>query len=236
MNLFLACCASQADHVTAYRLDDDGTNAATFLQSWLQTVSPDRLRATYTTTGNTASSVALPASIVAAPGLVTLVEGLPVVCGFTINALPAVEDCSPINFGLYNFGGSGSVLLNAEISKTDGVTTGEIKAQSGTFPPSVTQFGVSYLGELVGAKIAIQATLASGSLAAKIWVNGTLLGTSTGISTNGGVIALMQILDGATSDPGGVIDISCVPTVAAGLDATYGTFTAGAVDMTGITI
>lgn len=222
-----------ATSAAGYMLDDDGTNAATFLQSWLETIAPDHLQAQYTATGSSASSVALPASITAAPGLVTLVEGVPVVCGFVINALPTTGTLNNFNVGLYNYGGSGSVLLNVEVSKDPGATTGEIKAQSGTYPPSVTQFGSSYFGELVGAKIAIQATLASGSLTAKAFYNGVLIGTSTGIATNGGVIALMQILDGATSTPGSVVDISCVPTVEAGLGTDFGAFDSGAVDMIG---
>lgn len=48
----------------------------------------------------------------------------------------------------------------------------------------------------------------------------------------GGVIAVLNVSDGTGT---GVIDISCVPD-AASLAVGYGAFTAGAKDMTGVTI
>lgn len=232
--MLLGCVASQtAGDVPAngYPLDDDGTNAASFGQSWLETIAPARLRAQYTTTGTTGPLVALPAVINAAPGLVTLTEGVPRVCGFKINALPTAGNLNEFYLAVYNLGGAGSVLVNAAVTKNNDATTGTIKGQSGTFPPSVADFGSTYTGSLIGAKIAIQVTLASGLLTAKLFVNGSILGTSTGIATDGGIIGLMQIIDGAGTAAGGVVDIECVPTISDGLDNSYGAFSENAIDM-----
>jgi hypothetical protein len=222
---------NRSTQTAGYKLDDDGTNTALFNEGWLETNSPSYNRAQYTLTGTPQTLVALPSTLDTAPGLVPLVEGVPLVCGFKINSVPTAGSLSECYFSLYNYGGSGSVLFNVSFGKSSDVTTGEIKAQAGTFPPSVSQFGTSYLGELVGAKIAIEATLTAGSLVARVFVNGTLIGTSTGIATDGGMFATMQVRDDTGSV--GLVDIECVPTVAAGLNGTYGTFATGAKDMIG---
>lgn len=208
-----------------YKLDDDGTNAALFGVALLPTIPQAYLRATYTLTATSQVLVATPASITASPGLVTLVADVPLVCGFTIHSVPSAGDIDAFLFQIYNYGGSGSVLFNALVTKDTGATTGTIQAQ----------FGTAYSGELTDAKVAFQLTLSGGDLSAKFFVNGTLLGTSTPIATDGGVFADLQIIDGATADPGGVIDIQCVPDAAA-LATGYGTFDAGAVDMVGTSL
>lgn len=213
-----------------YPLDDDGTVAADFGVVWLETDAPGYLRAQHTLTATSQTLIAFPASVIAAPGLVTLVEGVPLVCGFLINSVPSAGNIDNFRFQVYNYGGSGSVLFNASATKDSNATTGTISGEFGTFPPSVAAFGSAYTGSLIGAKVALQMTLASGSLSAKLFVNGTLLGTSTPIATNGGVFADILIGDGTGT---GVIDLSCVPTVAAGLDATWGAFDTGALDMAG---
>lgn len=232
MNLFLACCASQADPVTSYRLNDDGTNAATFGVVHLPTIAPAYTRATYTLTATSQTLIAFPASVTASPGIVTLVADTPLVCGFTIHSVPSAGDIGNIIFQIYNYQGAGSVLFNAVVTKDTDATTGTIQAQFGTFPPSVASFGTAYTGDLTDAKIAFELTLSGGDLSAKFFVNGTLLGTSTPIATDGGVFADLLISDGTGT---GVIDISCVPD-AASLATGYGTFSTGAVDMTGVTI
>lgn len=219
--------------VPTYKLDDDGANAATFGVVHLPTIPTAYTRATYELTATSQTLAALPASVTAAPGLVTLVEGVPLVCGFKIHSLPSAGDIDATRFfQIYNYGGSGSVLFNAYVTKDTGATTGTIHGEFGTFPPSTANFGSAYTGELAGVKIAFQLTLSGGSLSADLFVNGTLLGTSTPIATDGGVFADMQIADGVGT---GVIDISCVPD-AASLAVGYGTFDAGAVDMVGTSL
>jgi len=215
-----------------YMLNDDGTNAALFGVALLPTISPARNRATYTLTATSQTLIAFPASVTAAPGLVTLVADVPLVCGFTIHSVPSADDIDTFLFQIYNYGGSGSVLFNALVTKYTGATTGTIQGQFGTFPPSVASFGTAYTGDLTDAKIAFQLTLSGGSVSAKFFVNDVLLGTSTPIATDGGVFADLLINDGTGT---GVIDISCVPD-AASLATGYGTFDTGAVDMVGTVI
>ncbi len=215
-----------------YMLNDDGTNAAAFGYVLLPTIAPARLRATHTLTDTSQTLVATPASLTEAPGLVTLVEGVPLVCGFMIHSVPASGAINGFTFQLYNVGGSGSVLVHASVNKDTDATTGTIRGASGTFPPSVANFGIAFAGELIGAKVSIQLTLASGELSGRLFVNGTLIGTSTPIATDGGVVAVLNVSDGEGT---GVLDISCVPD-AASLATGYGTFDTGAVDMVGAVI
>lgn len=215
--------------VPTYKLDDDGTNAAAFGYVLLPTIAPARNRATYTLTATSQALVATPASLTEAPGLVTLVEGVPLVCGFTIHSVPESGTINDFYFQLYNVGGSGSVLVHATVNKDADATTGTIQGASGTYPPSVSNFGSAFTGELTGAKVAIQLTLSSGNLSGKLFVNGTLIGTSTPIATDGGVIAILNVSDGEGT---GVIDIQCVPD-AASLAVGYGTFDAGAKNLLG---
>lgn len=220
--------------VPTYKLDDDGTNAALFSVVHLPAIAPAYMRVAYELTATSQTLIAFPASVTAAPGLVTLVADVPLVCGFLINSIPTAGDIDAFYFQLYNYLGAGSVLINAAVQKDTGATTGTITAQSGTFPPSVSGFGTPYSGELVGTKVAVEMILTAGVLTATMFVNGSAIGTSVGIATDGGVFADLQIADGTGA--GGVMDISIVPTVASGLDATYGTFTAGAVDMVGASL
>lgn len=212
-----------------YKLDDDGTNAALFGVALLPTASPARRRAAYTLTATNQILVAMPASIVAAPGLAPLADGVPRVCGFKIRSVPAAGSIGDIIFQVYNYGGAGSVLVNANVTKDDGATTGTIQGQAGTYPPSVASFGSAFTGQLVGAKVAVEMLLAAGNLSAKLWVNGALLGASASIATDGGVFADLYVQDGAGA--GGLVDIEAIPGAQDGLDATYGTFSAGAVGM-----
>lgn len=214
-----------------YMLNDDGTNAATFGVVHLPTTAPAYIRATYTLTATSQALSALPASIVAAPGLVTLVEGVPLVCGLICHSVPISGDVDTFGITLYNIDGLDPVAASVVFRNvTDGA--GVVEGSFGVSDPGPIDFPTTYVGAVAGVKVAIQLTLSGGDLTMKLFINGAYCGESAPIATTGGVIAFITIADGSGS---GVVDIECVP-LAAALATGYGTFSTGAVDMVGTVI
>lgn len=214
---------------SGYKLNDDGTNAAEFGAAFLPTISPARNRATYTLTATEQPLMALPAVIDAAPGLVTMTEGVPLVCGFICHSVPVSGAIEPFGITLYNIDGPDPVVAAVTFRNVvDG--EGIVEGSFGVSDPGPIDFPTTYTGAVAGVKVAIQLTLSSGNLTMKLFINGSYCGESAPIATTGGVVALMTLTDGTGT---GVIDISCVPD-AASLATGYGAFDAAAVDMVGV--
>lgn len=213
--------------VLAYPLDDDGTNAAIFEASLLPTIAPARLRALYECTGSAGELIASPASLTAEPGSVLLLSGAPRVCGFKINSVITVGAGQSFRFYVTNgdFYGNHFAISVSVNTDVDGLTC--TITPKAAYIDTETDFGTPYSGATADVKIAIQLNNSSGTVSGKVFVNGSLIGTSAGYSVDPRAAAFMYVNDGFGA---ATIDIECVPD-AASLATGYGTFDSGAVDM-----
>lgn len=214
---------------SGYRLDDDGTLAAQFEYERLPLDSTN-LYADYTYTGTSRNLVALPRDITQAPGIVPLVDGETRVCGMYLSGMtPGV--IPEFYLQMHNVDGSpDQILFNAKVKPDDGLESGTIKLEHGTFPGSMTTASTFYDGPFDGQVIALALTYDAGEVTCTLWVDGQPIVTSPAYETSGHVFADMLVND--EDGASGSIQIELTPSVPI-LSVNYGIFPAPAVDMDG---
>lgn len=149
VNLFLACCASQADPVTAYRLNDDGTVATSFGYGHLPTTAPAYNVFAFTTTGaNDAGVIAVNAAPFTT-GLIAATTGK-VGVGFLLSGLDAVTDLETAML-LLQFNGSLQTQFTALAKYTSGAFAYNFRSgaanatvldDTGALTPAGAKFGL----------------------------------------------------------------------------------------------